>query len=125
MRNFLHVFLIFCFVLVSVSPACKFISGQLTEICGADGSVKSMSVPQELLAFLPDQGDDQPHDEDEHSLKQDCMFCFAHTHFQAALPTLETVQPLNMEREYFAHLNSDFIYRHARLYQPRGPPVSS
>lgn len=68
-RTVLHAFLILAFILAGVSPACKFISGQMSvmEICGFDG-------PKLVVVDSTQIPDQDPH---KKLAMDDCAFCFA------------------------------------------------
>lgn len=76
-RNQILSFLIIVGLVVSAaSPLCAFISGQKSwiEICGADGSIKTIPVDQEgLPGEVPAQ----------HKIENPCSFCFANYHMKA------------------------------------------
>lgn len=121
MKKFLSVLVVFALVLASASPACKFISGELAEICGADGSVIQMPVPDELLAYLPNQ--EQPEEPEHENLGQNCAFCFAQYKYDSNVQAGVSIPFFNFDRVQFANVNADFSFRRSKLYQPRGPPA--
>ncbi len=78
-RNFIQILAILSLVLAAASPACKFISGQLIEICAADGTLQTIIAPEGLA---PPQ---LPAKQDEHKKSDPCVFCFSQTHTHLAL----------------------------------------
>ncbi|MCD8498296.1 MAG: hypothetical protein LRZ85_09675 [Alphaproteobacteria bacterium] len=52
-RSFVHMLVILGLVFSTISPACAFMSGQagVMEICGADGTIKTVSLPAEYDPF--------------------------------------------------------------------------
>jgi hypothetical protein len=65
---------------MGISPACLFISGQSDlieiEICAADGSFKTVTLPADQTPFDAPAQDQKP----AKHLDQDCAFCFSQTH---------------------------------------------
>ena len=82
--KYMHILVLAAFIFSGISPACAFISGKSwAEICGADGLIKKVEIPEELLAYLPQDEQQQP----THMQNQmDCSFCFASASLTAALP---------------------------------------
>ncbi len=76
LRPFLHFIVVLAVFLSAASPACKFISGGMLEICAADGSLKNIALPDGY------QSPDAPV-EKEKAAKDDCPFCFAQTHLKS------------------------------------------
>jgi hypothetical protein len=125
MKRFLCSLIILCFVLAGVSPACKFISGQSwAEICGADGSVKLMPIPEELAAFQPGAKDQPPVDEN-HQDMPDCAFCFAQTHFNGMQADAVSLSAIDFADSHQSDPGKVFSYEAVLLYEARGPPVFS
>lgn len=128
MRHFLNSLIIVCLVLASVSPACKFISGKsFFEICiSHDAEAEQVSVPEELLAFMPGLADEQPEDDQQqHDLNQDCAFCFTNTHFSSLLASAPVLSVPVFAPERLAFYQDAYARHELRLYEPRGPPVFS
>lgn len=73
MRKYVHILVALSLVLALASPACKFISGQMIEICAADGTLKNIMVS-------PDQAPPAPHDPADK--KSSCDFCLLHSEFK-------------------------------------------
>ena len=124
MRNLLNSLIIICFVLASVSPACKFISGKgLMEICAADGSIQEMQIPEELLAYLPADADVDNAPQEHRDMMQDCGFCFAQSNLSAFLTDTPGLVILPLDRDGLDLYQSAYARHELRLYQPRGPPA--
>lgn len=124
MHRFLNSLIIICFVLASVSPACKFISGKgFMEICAADGSIQEMQIPEELLAYLPADADVDNEPQEHRDMMQDCGFCFAQSHFNGFLTDTARVDVPEPEQIHFDLYRMASLWPELRLYQPRGPPA--
>lgn len=125
-HRFVHVFLIFAFIMAQVSPACAFVSGKmgLLEICGADGTVQVIEVPAAYdLTGLMEQQNSTQAPEHQKASKQ-CAFCFAQNylikHFQ---PAIEVAMPL-IEAGILVIGAGSVIYKSyfSNGFQARGPP---
>jgi hypothetical protein len=127
MRTLIHSFLMICFVLASVSPACAFVSGKHTmEICGADGSVRTMPVPEELLAFMADPVESgQSSDADDHSVRvlDDCAFCFAQTHMKPFWVQSDVLYAPDAELSQLPQQFDAIQRQHVAFYLSRAPPA--
>lgn len=77
------------------------------QICGADGSVKTMDVPADLLAYLPQSQTPEPAE----TVQKDCGFCFASTH----MPLLKS-DKISLAKP----AQSSFIKSGAGSYTPLG-----
>lgn len=102
------------FIGAGISPACKFISGQMIEICGPNG------VETVRLA-----ADELPPEQQKHSsAEEQCAFCFTGSHIKtAAAPALTIAVPdftyVAVERE----IATTLAYKlHHSSILPRGPP---
>jgi hypothetical protein len=114
MKNLLHIFVILTFVLVGISPACKFISGtKQIEICSYDG-IKTVTVADNQVP------DDKGH---EQKSSQDCAFCFAQSNLKLAkaVPPAFTLVEQSSSRSVFT-LTALNLMRHKTAVSPRGPP---
>lgn len=123
-QKYLHIFLISAFVLSSISPACAFISGKSwTEICGADGSVKTAQLDPALQEFLPDDGPA----EGEHQAKPDCAFCFSSANLTPFIPQKAHYTPLLTASNYIKLSNGVWapLGLDIKPYNAQGPPVTS
>lgn len=87
MRVFVHMLVVLALVLSTISPACAFISGNqsMIEICGADGTLKTIAVDAAFDPFA--ETDPQP----PHAEKPPCAFCLAMTSLKAAPPAQDIV----------------------------------
>ena len=105
------------FIGAGISPACKFISGQMVEICGPNGVETVRLDADQLPSEAP---------ENHKVASEQCAFCFAGSHIKTVsavpviikVPNLMRVAPeraIETEQAYSA-------YRSSTL--PRGPPVS-
>lgn len=116
-RFLLNLFVLLAFIGAGISPACKFISGGIVEICGPNGIE---------TVLLSDDG--QPLETPAHdTAKADqCAFCFTGSQIKAmSVASVEVMAPdmayvlsgrkIAAERAYSA-------YRLATL--PRGPPAT-
>jgi hypothetical protein len=120
----IHIFLILTLILAGVSPACQFISGQsIMEICGADGSVKTADMPQDLAAFVAAPAPELPAETD-HADMPDCAFCVSSASVKlvladsAAVPVPTSADPKLLNARSAASKPA----LHS-AYRPRGPPV--
>ena len=125
MHRILAQLLIVCLVLGSISPACKFVSGgkSFFEICFSDGSIQEVEMPSELLAFLPEQDQEEAPENPHPDLNDDCAFCFSQSHFSAFLvdaPDLYLPSPVRSALNFQTLVDAR---PELRLYQPRGPPA--
>lgn len=82
MRKYVHILVALSLVLALASPACKFISGQMIEICASDGTLKSIMV-------LPDQAPPAP--AAPMGKKASCDFCLLHSSFKGLSADLSTI----------------------------------
>jgi hypothetical protein len=116
----LQVFLIVCFVLAQVSPACAFVSGKMSlmEICAADGTVKTIKVAE--------QYDPSAKQGKAPIVAKDCAFCFAQAHLSKLPVHVGVISPV-LPSSYIS-ISSGMIvpvsYKFAQG-QPRAPPVLS
>lgn len=123
-RLFVHLLLIAAFVTAGISPACAFISGgqSLIEICAADGSVKTISVPaaQSPLAVA---GQSAPAPAPHHSqLKDQCAFCFTAAQGQALAALPPTLSRPPLERTTAAPDFSAPLKFSSSAHSARAPP---
>lgn len=113
----LQCLMIFALVTVWISPACAFISGDMTliEICGADGLMKVV-VP----------ADQVPGNEHGKSQSHDCGFCIAHAVGKAL--TVPDQAIIDVAYIYEKERAPTVIGRHSftfdRELTARGPPPS-
>lgn len=116
-RFFFHLALIVALMTGAVSPACKFVRGEvsLIEICTAFG-LKTVELPssQQKLPL--------------HKIAKDCLFCLAHHNIKSIKADAQEVKfsavwfvsnpPQNTRSA------APRLYR-AQDYTPRGPPSFS
>lgn len=76
MRNLIHILVALSLVLALASPACKFVSGQMIEICAADGTLKTIMVSPNQAPPSPETPA-APMDK-----KSSCDFCLLQSHFK-------------------------------------------
>lgn len=105
------------FIGAGISPACKFISGEMVEICGPNGV--------EMVRLSADQ---LPSEAPEHqkTASENCAFCFAGAHIKtvSAAPVIIKIPDVThvaAERE-ISSAQAYSLYRSAIL--PRGPPAT-
>ena len=119
-HRYLHVFFTLAFILVGVSPACEFISGNngFIEICTADGSVKQIAVSDK---YNP-SSDSKPASEHK-TAKKDCGFCFANTHISKNLLSYNVIK-LTQNKLNIAIKAEHLAYKHYSYsnFQQRAPP---
>lgn len=117
--SFVHFFLILAFFTAGISPACKFISGQQTnliEICTTYGIKK---IPTSDGDSLPSKGD--------HKGAEQCMFCIsAHVNKVIADSAIEYNFTPDVTKTNFV------VFKHRVLpsqagtsFEARAPPTSS
>lgn len=115
-RAFMSVLMIVALVSSLVSPACAFVSGEMSfiEICAADGSVQTIALP----------GEQSPTGQSQHKVQKDCGFCFATTHSK---PILSEELRLSTPSLSNYHRTGSGTFVPARLrttiYQSRAPPA--
>ena len=120
-RRYINALLIAALILIGISPACKFISGEAfaMEICKTDGTIVIMVMNEDGTVT------EQEKPANTHT-NTDCAFCFTSQNikpFTAA--DLKTLTPeLSGQNGLLAQ--SDAIARQSanHLYAPRGPPTS-
>ena len=119
MRLYINILATLAFILVGISPACAFISGEsaFMEICTANG-IERVAVNEDMDPSAPDQDQD-------HAQKPDCGFCFTQTHqktFQTA--SLDLSALTYALKNTNATLHSTHIERaELSVQNPRGPPL--
>lgn len=124
MRHLTHFIVLVAFVLAAISPACKFVSGDmgggsLIEICTLEG-IKLL--PDGRLPPLQNQTQSQ---DDHKKTFSDCVFCFARDHskamyndvFSLAFALIITL------RDASAIDPKALIFSVYPFYQSRAPPV--
>ena len=93
------------------------------ELCGIPGISKQAPIPEEILAFLPDNGDEQ--DQQNVIEFSDCAFCFAYDQ------NAESQTEITLTLSQFTEAGARIKYNRAKLRrarttdQPRGPPSTS
>lgn len=123
MRIFIHMLVVLAMVLSTISPACAFMSGNasMIEICGADGSIKTITVDAALDPFAA--LDEQPLKAE----KPPCAFCLAMTSLKAAMPAQDIV--LFVPPVYQGLMTGPgtiFLSQTLSLgFKPTGPPAFS
>lgn len=123
-RNFyIHALVIVSIILVGVSPACAFISGNSSfiQICAADGSIQSVEVDAALDPFA----EPMPISEHLEAMEQ-CAFCFSMDHQKYSEAYSHVIVMPALPR-YLSVSQGMSIPLGAQLslYQPRGPPQLS
>lgn len=112
----LNFIMMLAFIGAGISPACKFVSGQMVEICGPNGI--------EIVRLNTDQL--PPGTQDHKSLDEQCAFCFAGAHIKtvyAGPPAIKIPQATKVAAERIAASDAAYsLYRPAIL--PRGPPAT-
>lgn len=119
MKKYIHCLVILAFLTVGISPACKFISGQMSdiEICTPDG-LKTIQVAQDQT---PEPA--KP-DHENHKKQDDCAFCFAQSHLKLAKaepPALHI--SVSFSKSYNHVHRGGFHTARYSLSQPRAPPI--
>ncbi len=116
MKNFLHILVLISFVLAGISPACKFISGEMkqVEICSYDG-MKTITVADQKA----------PDDKHEHKKSDDCGFCFAQSHLKltkAIPPVFILIRTAYVDVVLFEQ-DIQISRPELQSLSPRAPPV--
>ncbi len=119
MKRFIHCLVILAFLTVGISPACKFISGQMVdlEICTPEG-LQTIQIAADKTP--------EPQKPQKHQKTDDCAFCFAQTHLKLAKAEPPAFQAPAAFKTSCNHLQQ--AARYATLHssaQPRAPPVIS
>lgn len=118
-RIFVNALVIAAFILVGISPACKFISGEAyaMEICKPDGTI--------VIMVMNEDGSVTEKEKPAQHADTDCAFCFTNQNIKSfAAADVKTLNPhLNTQTGLFA--SSAQIARESALYlyAPRGPPL--
>lgn len=111
----LNLIIMLAFIGAGISPACKFISGQMVEICGPNG-VETVRLDADQLP------PEAPSHHKEAS--EQCAFCFAGLHIKTVSAPPLTVKIPNVTHVAAEHeiamAQAYSLYRSATL--PRGPP---
>ncbi len=116
---FMHFILAFALITASISPACKFISGQqngFIEICTSFGT-KFVPVPENTNSAQP---------ENKNKSSEQCLFCFfAQTHKVITNKNLN----LNLALSEIKIINIIFVDKilHSQQtisFEARAPPIS-
>lgn len=121
-RNFyLALILSLAFILNAASPACKFISGDMMEICAADGTLQSIPFPGGENPFKTKD------ETGSHASKNtDCGFCFARTNLQgdsAAQSILVAIDFDTTSIPVFFSATNNLKQAERTGISPRAPPV--
>jgi hypothetical protein len=126
MKFFLHLSIMIAIVTAGISPACAFMSGQMSliELCSPDGSIRTVEVP----AALDPLAVPAPPHEEHHALDNvdDCTVCFAKTQGKSLMAAEISLAALFLPR-YLAVSAGTFVPQSmkAAYFQPRAPPVFS
>ena len=119
MRKTIQILSILAFILVGISPACAFISGESSfmEICTSNG-IERIAVNDSFdpSAPTPDQN---------HAEKPDCAFCFTQTHqktFQTATLEIPAYDFAALDK-IFSLESANIIRSEVGVQNPRGPPL--
>ncbi len=111
----LNLIMMLAFIGAGISPACKFISGELVEICGPNGIETVRLAADEIPPDAPDH---------HKSASEQCAFCFTGSHIKtmgAQAATVEAPVSTRIAAEHeIAAVHAYDLYRSATL--PRGPP---
>ena len=121
-KFYIHALIIVSIVMVGISPACAFISGESSiEICAPDGTLQTIEVDKAFDPFA-----EIPSIADHLEAMEQCSYCFSFDHvkafalqgqqFDAVLPSYYLVVSSGMAIPEGSQLT---------LYQPRGPPTFS
>lgn len=115
-RTFLlNLLVLLAFIGAGISPACKFMSGEMVEICGPNG-----------IELVQLNASDLPPDAPEHDPSQSdqCAFCFTGSQIKVM-----AVASLVIEAPAFNYVSSGRMVAAAQAYSayrsatlPRGPP---
>ena len=119
MKNFTHSFILLCFLVGVVAPACGFSWGgkySVVEICTAQG------IEQRVVDTAPTD-DSSPHK----TVGEDCQFCFAAANMKAFLPADMPVMKaaVSLQKQRINHYTLIVLSRTTSHEEPRGPPVLS
>jgi len=123
-KFYIHALVILAIVMVGISPACAFISGNSSfiQICAADGSVQSIEVDAALDPFA----EKAPISTDHLDAMEKCPFCFASSHQKYGEAQSSSIS-FHVNSRYLIVSNGNAIpLGSTRVsYQPRGPPTFS
>lgn len=112
-------------VFSTISPACAFMSGQagVMEICGADGTIKTVSLPAEYDPFAT--VDEQAPAPDSKSGSGKCPFCLHFSSLKAqATPAFEMLEAPVLTAFITAGPGSVVFASTPDLgFHPTGPPA--
>lgn len=114
------------FVLSGISPACKFLSGAgFMLICGADGVVKQVEIPDDLLAYIPGQQQQNQNERNAAHMSDNCAFCFASANVKPFM-TASALLPLSIDIGYLKIGSGSFVPAGQAIkpYDAQGPPSS-
>lgn len=119
MKNYLHILVILSFILMGISPACKFISGQVQEIeiCTYEG-IKTVKIAA--------HGEEMPAD-DHHKKSEDCGFCFAQSNLKLEKATApQVLTPADVSNVLLVQAYDLRVFRpELSAITLRGPPSFS
>jgi len=120
---YIHALVIVSIIMVGISPACAFFSGQVSfiQICAADGTLQSIAVDEALDPFA----EKMPITDHLEAMEQ-CSYCFAMDHHKYGEAQSQVIAMSALPR-YLVVSNGTAIPlgSKASLYQPRGPPTLS
>lgn len=113
----LNLIIMLAFIGAGISPACKFISGQMVEICGPNGV--------ETVRLNADQLPPESPEHDKEASEQ-CAFCFSGSHIKTV-----SVPPITIKIPNVTHIAAEQAIASAQAYSlyrsavlPRGPPTT-
>ncbi len=114
----LNVIVMLAILTLQISPACAFNNGSassLIEICTADGTVEYVAA-----------NDGQSTSKQQHTIKQECGFCFTHaSQSSAILGQANHMQAVVPNGQYILLGRGSLVYKNynAQNYQTRAPPA--
>jgi hypothetical protein len=124
-RLFVHLLVIAGLVLSTISPACAFMAGQggMIQICGSDGSVKTIQVAEEFdpSGLLKNQ---KAPSAPGKTLTQQCPFCISFGSMRADMPSALTIVPAPAHTAFIPAGPGSIVPVSAPLtgFSPTGPP---
>lgn len=116
---YIHALVILSIVMVSISPACAFVSGKgVIEICAPDGTIEKVEVDSAFDPFA----EKMPLSEHLEAMEQ-CSYCFQFDKVKAHTLDQQFHSFVALPRYVFIAQGTAIPLGSTRtLYQPRGPP---
>ena len=123
--KYLNILLMLAVITAGISPACKFISGEQghwIEICGADGTLRTIKVEDPNLAALDVGGTAEDQNQEQNS-SEGCDFCFmqAHMNLDLAKP-VHKASMLPQAKALIAYQGAALIQYRKAAFSARAPP---